>query len=89
MQRLIGYWEVWHLALSMPAFMIAIKFLHTKQKAVMAVMALALLWEVGEWIYEKSTRYKSYGGDVYNFKKNALKDLGMALIGSVICIALL
>ena len=89
MIKLIGYWEVWHLALSMPAFMIAIRLLETKQKAVMAVMALALLWEVGEWIYEKSTGYKSYSGSVYNFKKNSLKDLGMALIGSIVCIALL
>jgi len=89
MIRLIGYWEVWHLALSMPAFMIAIRLLETKQKAVMAVMALALLWEVGEWVYEKSTGYKSYSGSVYNFKKNALKDLLMALIGSIVCIALL
>jgi len=89
MIRLIGYWEVWHLALSMPAFMIAIRLLETKQKAVMAVMALALLWEVGEWVYEKSIGYKSYSGSVYNFKKNALKDLLMALIGSIVCIALL
>lgn len=77
------------MALSMPAFMIAIKFLHTKQKAFMAVIALALLWEIGEWIYEKIIGYKSYGGSVYNFKKNALKDLTMALIGSLVCIALL
>jgi len=89
MIKLIGYWEVWHLALSMPAFMVALKFLETKQKAVIAVMSLALLWEVGEWIYEKSTGYKSYGGSVYNFKKNTLKDLAMALIGSIVCIALL
>jgi len=89
MKKLIGYWEVWHLALSMPAFMIAMKFLHTKQKAIIAVMTLALLWEIGEWIYEKSTGYKSYSGSVYNFKKNVLKDLLMALIGSLICIGLL
>jgi len=89
MRKLIGYWEVWHLALSMPAFMIAFKLFETKQKAVIAVMVLALLWEVGEWMYEKSTRYKSYSGSVYNFKKNTLKDLGMALIGSMICISLL
>ncbi len=89
MIKLIGYWEVWHLVLSMPAFMIALKFLNTKQTALMAVMVLALLWEMGEWIYEKSTGYKSYGGSGYNFKKNALKDLGMALIGGLVCIALL
>jgi len=89
LKSVIGYWEVWHLALSMPAFMIAIRFFHTEQKAFMAVMALALLWEIGEWIYEKSTGYKSYNGSVYNFKKNSLKDLLMALIGSLICISLL
>jgi len=89
LKKIFGYWEVWHLALSMPAFMVAIRLLETKQKAVMAVMALALLWEVGEWVYEKSTGYKSYSGSVYNFKKNALKDLLMALIGSIVCIALL
>ncbi len=88
MRKFIGSWEVWHLVLSMPAFMIAFKFFD-KQRSFMAVMGLALLWEIGEWIYEKFTGYKNYNGNVYNFKKNALKDLLMALTGILIFVGLL
>ncbi len=86
--KFIGYWEVWHFALSMILFMGLYRFLEHKQLCFIIVIGVALLWEVGEWIYEKIIGYKSYG-NVYNFKENALKDLGVALIGSLICIILL
>ncbi len=84
LSKFIGYWEVWHLVLAMILFMIAYRFVGYKQMAFLIVIAVAVLWEIAEYFWN----IKAYK-DKKHFLLNSYKDLGMALIGSLICIGLL
>ena len=84
MIKFIGYWEVWHLVLSMPLFMIAYRLVGYKQMAFLIVIAIAVLWEVAEFFWN----LKAYK-DFKHFLLNSYKDLLMALIGNLICVGLL
>ena len=83
LSSIIRYWEVWHLVLSFPAFLIVYRFFD-KQRSFFAVMGLAMLWEIVEYF----TGLNAYS-NVKHFLLNSYKDLGMALIGCLICITLL
>jgi len=80
-QKFIGYWEVWHFALAMILYMGLYRYIDHKQLCFIIVMGVALLWEIAEYFWN----LKAYK-DKRHFLLNSYKDLGMALIGSVIFI---
>ena len=82
--KFIGYWEVWHLVLAMILYMGLYRFIEHKQLCMMVVMGVAILWEVLEYFWN----LKAYK-DKRHFLLNSYKDLGMALIGSLVCVGLL
>jgi hypothetical protein len=84
MQKIIGYWEVWHLVLAMILYMALYRFIDHKQLCTIIVMGVALLWEVAEYFWN----LKAYK-DKKHFILNSYKDMAMALIGSLACITLL
>lgn len=84
MKKFIGYWEVWHLVLALILYMGLYRFIDNKQLCMIIVMGIALVWEVAEFFWNLAA-YKS----VKHFLLNSYKDIGMALIGSLICIGLL
>ena len=97
MKNIIGYWEVWHFALAIILFM----WIHIgrfpwdllwkvigrdpqKQLTFILVMGIAIGWEIGEGFFGLS----AYSG-FKHFLLNSYKDIGMALLGSLVCIVLL
>ncbi len=97
MRSIIGYWEVWHFALAMILFMWIYKGRPPfdlmwmklnrepyKQLTFLLVLGVAVLWEIGEALLGLS----AYSG-FKHFLLNSYKDLGMALVGSLVCIILL
>jgi len=96
MKSIIGYWEVWHFALAIILFMwvyigrfpfdLFWKVIGRdpfKQLTLYIVMGIALLWEIGEAFFGLGAYL-----DFKHFLLNSYKDLGVALIGSLICIIL-
>jgi hypothetical protein len=84
MIKYIGYWEVWHLVLAIILYMGLYKFIEHKQLCFIIVMGIAVGYEVGEYFWN----LKAYK-DTKHFLLNSYKDLGMALIGSLVCVVLL
>jgi len=97
MKGIIGYWEVWHFALSMILFMwiymgripFDIMWMKLnrdpyKHLTFLIVMGIALLWEFGESFFGQGNYV-----DVKHFLLNSYKDMAMAFIGSLICVGLL
>jgi len=90
LKSLFGYWEVWHLALAFPAFIIMYRWQDgNEQLALMLTLGLALIWELGEWAWQSHKNYEAYGGSGRNLFKNSLKDMLAALLSSLTCIGLL
>ena len=83
-QKIFDYWSMWHLLLATYAYLIAhFKLGWSEQISFLAVLALAILWEAGEWIWNQ---------DAYATKKAMLKnniiDIGMALLALFITVVL-
>jgi hypothetical protein len=86
LKKLFGYWEVWHLALAPYAYIIFYNWQDGhKQKAFLLTMALALLWELGEWAWQSYKKYEAYGGSGRAFFVNSMKDMLAALLASLAC----
>ena len=84
MQKIFGYWEVWHIVLAMILYMILYKFFDSKQVVFLLVMSTALMWEVSELFWN----LKAYK-DTRAFILNSYKDMLAALSGSLVCVILL
>jgi len=88
-KKLFGYWEVWHIVLSMILYMIVYRFLYiqnidNRQFSFIVVMVIALLYEGTEFIWNR-TGYKNLRHQFLN----SMKDMLAALLGSVLCVLLL
>jgi len=81
---MISKWEVWHLALSIIFFMGLYRFIDSKQVCFLLVVGVAVLWEIAEYFWNLKS-YKNFKA----FLLNSYKDIGMALIGALICAMLL
>lgn len=97
MKNIIGYWEVWHFALALVLFMwiymgrppfdlmwMKIGRDPYKQLTFLLVLGMALGWEIIELL----TGLEAYSG-VKHFVLNSYKDMGMALLGSFLCVLML
>ena len=83
-QKIFDYWSVWHLLLASYAYLIAhFKLGWTEQVSFLAVLALAILWEAGEWLWNR----KAYASDKAMLKNNII-DIGMAVIAAFVTVVL-
>ena len=77
LSQLFGYWEMWHFLLATWLFFIFLRYIPniTIQKAFLLVLAVALAWELAEFIWNRDA-YSTFQAQFIN----SAKDMGAALI---------
>ena len=91
LKKIFGYWEVWHMVLATWLYIIFFQFVFNghKQLSFLAVLGVALLWEIVEYFYEHNKNFESYGGERKAFFVNSMKDMLAALVSCLVCTGLL
>ena len=84
-KKIFDYWSMWHLLLATYAFLIIhFQLGWDKQTSFIAVLALAIVYEASEWIWNRDA-YE----DNKSMLKNNLIDIGMTVLALFITLIIL
>ena len=74
-KKIFNYWGVWHMLLACYAFVIVYAIWADLQIAFLAVLALAIVYEASEWLWNRG----AYSSNKVMLLDN-IKDVGYALL---------
>ncbi len=84
MESFLGYWEVWHMVLATWLFFIVFRFMpYNKHKVFLAVLAVALAWELSEIVWNQAA-YATWRAQFINSGKDMLAALIAVAVSAVI-----